>query len=954
MAIPQPSKPGKPDNTPPAKLSKTEEPGKKLYAWLEKKIAKAGTDKREADGLKLIGQYVFGNPQIELADLSKDIIQAAQAAFLLLESSLKPIAKPYLPAELLPPGEAPTAQAKTAPPKNQKTTEEDEEETTAEDREDEQPAAKTAKPNKSKKAPDEEEEDETEEDEEETPESPPAKATKPNKSKKTPVEDDSEEEDDRPAKSAKDSAPVMVPVPVAADKSGRLSDEDVQKQFEVVTDDKPELQPVGRKLVTTTSTSRRRGPTWVVPVVILVLGGGALAGGIYLADKYLSSQHSNTQAKGPAQDTPTVPNPPPRTSTTPTPKPPPKKIDVTPTSTPEPTPDPKNPGPMNPLPIPSDRKAAEKLIPFAELTLKLATGETVTVKKDGALPPGDFVVTQILVLGDKFPPEFVSDVLFPALAELRSLTHLNARFGTNLKLSDDQVVQLGKLPLTTTLTSLVARFELTPRTLDALSRITNLNELTCDAPNSDDALLKRLTELPKLVSLNLGVLGKSGMVSVAGFTEVVAKLPVVALGMDQCPVVDRAFLQKLPSMPKVRHVNFYGCNIGNDDLKEFTHCPDLLIVGLGGTKLTDAGLVHLAKMPKLLVLMLINTGITDKGLDRLTKMTGLRHLQLNGCKGVTKVGVEKLAKALPQCKIEWDGGVSEPKDADRIAAEKLNPFADLKLRLTSGKEETVKRSEALPPETFVVTEIVFANNKLPNRFTNEVFLPAVAELKSLTTIRAWGDLTFQLTEDQLAKLAALPLAKSLTTITYNAGANGLELNHRTFDMLKRFEKLNNLACSAASANDALLERLSELPAIKSAALGLHSLGHSEKVTKRGLDAVAKLPLRDLALAGSPVAGEFIQRLPGVCKIHSLNFWSAPLTDVDLKELAKYSELGSVRLDDTNITDAGLKHLEGMIGLRFVSLTQTKVSKGAAEELKKKLPLCKIIGPDDKEIGLPKK
>ena len=54
------------------------------------------------------------------------------------------------------------------------------------------------------------------------------------------------------------------------------------------------------------------------------------------------------------------------------------------------------------------------------------------------------------------------------------------------------------------------------------------------------------------------------------------------------------------------------------------------------TKIDDAGLTYLV------------------GLDKLTKL-------IIGKTKVTAKGVEKLAKALPKCRIEWDGGIIEPK-----------------------------------------------------------------------------------------------------------------------------------------------------------------------------------------------------------------------------------------------------------------------------------------------------
>lgn len=52
--------------------------------------------------------------------------------------------------------------------------------------------------------------------------------------------------------------------------------------------------------------------------------------------------------------------------------------------------------------------------------------------------------------------------------------------------------------------------------------------------------------------------------------------------------------------------------------------------------------------------------LTDKEAEKLAKINTLVHLKLQSTQ-VTNAGVEKLAKAMPKCKIEWDEGVIEPK-----------------------------------------------------------------------------------------------------------------------------------------------------------------------------------------------------------------------------------------------------------------------------------------------------
>ncbi len=74
----------------------------------------------------------------------------------------------------------------------------------------------------------------------------------------------------------------------------------------------------------------------------------------------------------------------------------------------------------------------------------------------------------------------------------------------------------------------------------------------------------------------------------------------------------------------------------------------------------DAGLTYLKNCKHLAVVILVGTKITDAGLIHLKECKNLTQLNLGSTK-VTAMGIDGLKNALPQCKIEWDGGVIEPK-----------------------------------------------------------------------------------------------------------------------------------------------------------------------------------------------------------------------------------------------------------------------------------------------------
>jgi hypothetical protein len=73
-------------------------------------------------------------------------------------------------------------------------------------------------------------------------------------------------------------------------------------------------------------------------------------------------------------------------------------------------------------------------------------------------------------------------------------------------------------------------------------------------------------------------------------------------------------------------------------------------LGLGGTKVTDAGLKELVGLKSLQTLDLRFTKVTDAGLKELAGLKSLQRLGLHSTK-VTDAGLKELRKALPGCKI---------------------------------------------------------------------------------------------------------------------------------------------------------------------------------------------------------------------------------------------------------------------------------------------------------------
>ncbi|MBA4191508.1 MAG: hypothetical protein C0467_26310 [Planctomycetaceae bacterium] len=144
-------------------------------------------------------------------------------------------------------------------------------------------------------------------------------------------------------------------------------------------------------------------------------------------------------------------------------------------------------------------------------------------------------------------------------------------------------------------------------------------------------------------------------------------------------------LKHFKSCKKLRSIGLSDTKVSDKGLAQFQDCKLFETIWLGNTSVTDAGLASFKGCTNLSYLMLTNTATTDVGLAHFKDSTKLTIVYLNGCSGVTdsglaqfkecktltrlfltrtgvtRQGIDELKKALPQCKIEWDGGVIEPK-----------------------------------------------------------------------------------------------------------------------------------------------------------------------------------------------------------------------------------------------------------------------------------------------------
>ena len=120
--------------------------------------------------------------------------------------------------------------------------------------------------------------------------------------------------------------------------------------------------------------------------------------------------------------------------------------------------------------------------------------------------------------------------------------------------------------------------------------------------------------------------------------------------------VSAAGISGLAHIPTLARFSLWGRELGNDRLAALSQIKSLEKLYLVDAKLTSEQSLTLAKsMPQLNGMSLEeNKLLDDEAILPFGTMSKLASLKLNGTK-VTAAGVAALQKALPNCKIHWDG-----------------------------------------------------------------------------------------------------------------------------------------------------------------------------------------------------------------------------------------------------------------------------------------------------------
>ncbi|NQV23224.1 MAG: SUMF1/EgtB/PvdO family nonheme iron enzyme, partial [Rhodopirellula sp.] len=286
-------------------------------------------------------------------------------------------------------------------------------------------------------------------------------------------------------------------------------------------------------------------------------------------------------------------------------------------------------------------------------------------------------------------------------------------------------------------------------------------------------------------------------------------------------------------------------------------------------------------------------GITNEGLSRIANLPDLEHLSITGF-GLDDRGLENLGN-LPQLKsLYLEGGRQTTKSLKTIGCwaqiEHLTvhgiPFSDEHLE---GIEQ-LQQLQTIRAGHLVMTEAqTQAFSKLPN----------------LKFMWLMGE---HLTDDTLRNVARLP---ALTAFTVTAADQS---------------RITNDGARALAANDRIV---------------YVNLGGT-KIDDQGLAYLAaRKNWEDLLLDGTRITDDGLNVLKDMPRLRTLWLSNTKVGDSGLATIATLPALEVLHLNQTHVTDSGLIHLEGLQHLKDLRLDETRVTAQQVDQLRKKLPNCRI-------------
>lgn len=449
------------------------------------------------------------------------------------------------------------------------------------------------------------------------------------------------------------------------------------------------------------------------------------------------------------------------------------------------------------------------------------------------------------------------------------------------------------------------------------------------------------------------------------------------LELDSCNVGSSG-LAHFQNCPNLVHLGLGLTRVSDADLKHFRHCQKLKTLGLRNTQVSDAGLAHLKECKNIEQLYLDATKVTDAGLEHVAGWLKLQSVLIRNTK-VTEAGVKKLSTALPGCKIEWDGGVIEPRptEFDRRAAEYVlsisAPGITTFIRIMAeGEKKQLAAGDTLPNTSFDLTDVVvLTNERLDDaglaRFKdcrkleylqlgyNAISDAGLEAFQGSTSIKILGLTATKVTDQGLAnfqKCHDLEVLELGSTVVTDKGVA----------LLSDCRKLTSISLGHTKVSAEGLAVFRDCADLESLDLAYHDqltdagmvhFKHCRKLKRLLLSYTAQISdtglvcfkdcseLTMLRLQGTVITDAGLEVAQGFANLEQLLLDVTHITDAGLVHLKNCKKLNHLALTTTSLTDAGLETLASLPSLADLYVSNTKVTEAGVKKLAAALPKCRI-------------
>ena len=382
-------------------------------------------------------------------------------------------------------------------------------------------------------------------------------------------------------------------------------------------------------------------------------------------------------------------------------------------------------------------------------------------------------------------------------------------------------------------------------------------------------------------------------------------------------------------------VHFQGCKdleqlrlqanlVTDKGLRYFKDCKNLTVLDVHATKVTNTGLAHVKDCNNLTYLGLANTEVSDKGLTYFKDCKNLKNITLYNTK-VSATSVKEFHKAIPGCRIDWNGGIIQakaaPPDPDRRAAEYV--LANDGYILISGSKRVLRTVAHLPKRPFQLTLVYMRYTKK----VTDVGLACLEGCKHLTHLELGNTPVSDLGMTYFKNCTTLKhLGLSHTKVTDNGVAN--------FKNCKNLQELQLTRTGVTNAGLAHFKACRQLTYLDLQGTNISDDGLVHFRDCKNLDL--------LRLQETRVTDKGLRYFKD-CK--NLTFLDVHMTKVTNTGLAYFKDCHNLKylgLDNTKVSDKELTHFKNHQKLTTLTLYNTNVSAMTVKELHEAIPNCRIF------------